>query len=147
MIKNLSEKPIAELQTEQAQQWEELAKVYTAETGVQVTVLTAASGTYEQTLASEIVKKNAPTLFQVNGPKTLATWKDYCADLTCTELYKNVKSDDFVLKQGDAVVGIAYRTGHFNTNSLIVADGYEITAADREALRAGGILISDAVEM
>jgi coenzyme F420-reducing hydrogenase beta subunit len=48
---------------------------------------------------------------------------------------------------GDAVVGIAYRTGHFNTNSLIVADGYEITAADREALRAGGILISDAVEM
>lgn len=49
--------------------------------------------------------------------------------------------------EGDAVVGIAYRTGHFNTNSLIVADGYEITAADREALRAGGILISDAVEM
>lgn len=48
---------------------------------------------------------------------------------------------------GDAVVGIAYRTGHFNTNSLIVADGYEITAADREALRVAGILISDAVEM
>jgi hypothetical protein len=48
---------------------------------------------------------------------------------------------------GDAVVGIAYRAGHFNTNSLIVADGYEITAADREALRIAGILISDAVEM
>lgn len=48
---------------------------------------------------------------------------------------------------GDAVVGIAYRTGHFNTNSLIVADGYEITAADREALRGAGILLSDAVEM
>ena len=93
---------------EQAQQWEDLAKAYTAETGVQVTVLTAASGTYEQTLASEIVKKNAPTLFQVNGPKTLAAWKDYCADLSGTQLYKNVKSDDFVLKQGDAVVGIAY---------------------------------------
>ena len=49
--------------------------------------------------------------------------------------------------EGDAVVGIAYRTGHFNTNSLIVADGYEITTADKEALRVAGILISDAVEM
>ena len=93
---------------EQAQQWEDLAKVYTAETGVPVTVVTAASGTYEQTLSSEIVKADAPTLFQVNGPKGLATWKEYCADLSATELYKNVKSDDFVLKQGDAVVGIAY---------------------------------------
>lgn len=45
----------------------------------------------------------------------------------------------------DAVEAIAYRTGHFNTNSLIVADSYEITAADKEALRVAGILISDAV--
>lgn len=42
---------------------------------------------------------------------------------------------------------IAYRTGHFNANKLIVADGYEITAADKEALRVAGILISDAVEI
>lgn len=46
---------------------------------------------------------------------------------------------------GEAVEAIAYRTGHFNTNSLIVAEGYEITAADKEALRVAGILISDAV--
>lgn len=48
---------------------------------------------------------------------------------------------------GEAVTGIAYRTGHFNANTLIVADGYEITAADKEALREVGILISDAVEL
>lgn len=47
---------------------------------------------------------------------------------------------------GDAVEAVAYRTGHFNANMLIVADGYEITAADKEALRSAGILISDAVE-
>ena len=47
----------------------------------------------------------------------------------------------------EGVLGIAYRTGHFNTNALIVADGYEITAADKEALRVAGILISDAVEV
>lgn len=48
---------------------------------------------------------------------------------------------------GEAVEAIAYRTGHFNANSLIVAEGYEITAADKEALRVAGILISDAVEI
>lgn len=47
----------------------------------------------------------------------------------------------------EETVAVAYRTGHFNTNSLIVADGYEITKADKEALRVAGILISDAVEV
>lgn len=42
-------------------------------------------------------------------------------------------------------VAIAYRTGHFNSNGLIVADSHTFTAADKEALRSAGILISDAV--
>ena len=46
-----------------------------------------------------------------------------------------------------AVFAVAYRTGHFNANGLKVAEGYEITAADKEALREVGILISDAVEI
>lgn len=46
---------------------------------------------------------------------------------------------------GEAVNAIAYRTGHFNANTLIVAEGYKITAADKEALRGVGILVSDAV--
>ena len=71
---------------EQADQWVELAKQYTEETGVQVDVQTAASNTYEQTLKSEMAKNEAPTLFQVNGPVGLATWKDYCADLKDTEM-------------------------------------------------------------
>ena len=56
-----------------------------------------------------------------------------------------VLADTVDTGEGDAVVATAYRTGHFNTNGLIVADGYEITAADKEALRVAGILISDAV--
>ncbi len=63
---------------EQAADWEELAATYTAETGVEVVVQTAASGTYESTLKSEMAKSEAPTMFQVNGPVELATWKDYC---------------------------------------------------------------------
>ena len=63
---------------EQDGDWQELAKLYTQETGVEVKVQTAASGQYETTLMSEIAKTDAPTLFQVNGPVGLANWKDYC---------------------------------------------------------------------
>lgn len=41
---------------------------------------------------------------------------------------------------------LAYRTGHFATNKLIVKDEYTMTAADKEALRDVGILLSDAME-
>ena len=93
---------------EQADQWVELANQYTGETGVQVDVQTAASGTYESQLKSEMAKDEAPTLFQVNGPVGLATWKDYCYDLSGSDVYKDVQSDDYVLKDGDQVLGIAY---------------------------------------
>ena len=122
---------------EQADDWVELAEQYTEETGVPVTVETAASGTYEQTLKSEMAKKDAPTLFQVNGPVGLASWKDYCYDLKDSELYKQVKSDDFVLKDGDAVDGIAYVIETYgiiyNTtlmNEYCQTDGAVVSSAD-----------------
>lgn len=49
---------------EAADQWAALAKEYAKEKGVDVKVQTAASGTYEQTLKSEIAKTEAPTLFR-----------------------------------------------------------------------------------
>ena len=58
-----------------------------------------------------------------------------------------VLAEDAEVGTDEAVPGIAYRTGHFNTNRLIVAEGYTITAADREALRGAGILTSEAVEI
>lgn len=94
---------------EQGDQWVELAKAYTDETGVEVTVVTAASGEYESTLKSEIAKTEAPTLFQVNGPVGLASWQDYCYDLKDSAIYKNLKSDDFALVNEDgSVSGVAY---------------------------------------
>lgn len=94
---------------EQAEQWEDLAEAYTDETGVEVSVVTAAAGTYESTLKSEMAKTEVPTLFQVNGPVGLATWKDYCYDLKDTEVYKNLKSDEFALINEDgSVPGVAY---------------------------------------
>ena len=89
-------------------QWQELAELYTKETGVEVTVLTAASGNYETTLKSEMAKTAAPTLFQVNGPVGLASWKDYCYDLTGSKVAGELTSDDFALMDGDKMAGIGY---------------------------------------
>lgn len=94
---------------EQEEQWKEIAQKYTDETGVEVKVVTAASGKYEQTLKSEITKSDAPTLFQINGPVGYQSWKDYCADLTDTELNKHLLNEDLSIKGDDGkVYGIPY---------------------------------------
>lgn len=93
---------------EQEEQWKKIAQDYEKETGVKVKVVTAASGTYEQTLKSEIAKEDAPTLFQINGPVGYKSWKDYCLDLKDTELYKHLLNEDMAVKDGDGVYGIPY---------------------------------------
>ena len=90
------------------EQWQELAKEYTDETGVPVTVVTAAANQYETTLKSEMGKSEAPTLFQVNGPVGLANCKDYCADLSSSEIYNQLTSKDYALEEDGKVYGIAY---------------------------------------
>ena len=114
---------------EQDQQWQDLAKAYTEETGVPVTVVTAASGNYETTLMSEMGKSGAPTLFQVNGPVGLANWKDYCYDLSGSDIYGQLTSDNYALKEGDTVYGIAYvieSYGLITNKTLLEKAGYTI---------------------
>ncbi|MBQ3692202.1 MAG: ABC transporter substrate-binding protein [Clostridia bacterium] len=122
---------------EQADAWKALAKTYTEKTGVQVTVETAASGTYESKLKAEMAKENAPTLFQVNGPVELAAWTDYCYNLKETDLYSNLKSDDFALIDGDQVKGIAYVIETYGIiynktllNDYIATDGAVVSSVD-----------------
>ena len=93
---------------EAADQWVALAKKYTDKTGVQVKVQTAASGTYQQTLKSELAKSDAPTIFQVNGQVDYQNWKGYTADLKDTGIYNELNNKDIALKDGDKVVGIPY---------------------------------------
>ncbi len=135
---------------EQDAQWQALAKTYTEKTGVPVTVVTAASGTYETTLMSEIEKSEPPTLFQVNGPVGLANWTDYCYDLAGTELVKHLTSDAFALKSGEEVKGVAYvieTYGIIANTKLLEKAGYkaeditnfaqlEKVAADLQARKA-----------
>ncbi|MGV9194501.1 ABC transporter substrate-binding protein [Microbacterium sp. MC2] len=94
---------------EQAEDWVALAEAYTDETGVAVDVQTAASGTYETTLKSEMAKSDAPTLFQVNGPVGLANWKDYVADLSDTAIYEHLNDQSVALTgDDDEVLAVPY---------------------------------------
>lgn len=52
--------------------------------------------------------KEAPTLFQINGPRGLASWKDYCADLSDTELYKHLTDKSLAVTSNGKVYGIPY---------------------------------------
>lgn len=89
--------------------WQALAAKYTESTGVPVKVITAASGTYEQTLKSEIAKTDAPTLFQINGPVGYQAWKDYCLDLSGTKLYSWLLDQSLAVTGEDGgVYGIPY---------------------------------------
>lgn len=89
--------------------YKEIADEYEKETGVKVVVETAANNEYESTLTAKMSTKNAPTLFQINGPKGLANWKDYCADLSDSELYKHLKDKSLAVTSSDGkVYGIPY---------------------------------------
>ena len=93
---------------ESASIYKELAKAYEEETGVRVIVDTAANNEYESTLTSKMSTDEAPTLFQINGPRGYANWKDYCADLSDTELYKHLTDKSLAVTSGGKVYGIPY---------------------------------------
>jgi raffinose/stachyose/melibiose transport system substrate-binding protein len=93
---------------EVAELYQKIADAYKTETGVTLKVVTAAAGTYEQTLKSEIAKTDAPVLFQINGPVGYQAWKDYTADLKDTELYKHLSDKSMAVKDGEGVYGIPY---------------------------------------
>ncbi|WP_455714741.1 ABC transporter substrate-binding protein [Anaerosporobacter sp.] len=91
-----------------AEVYEKIAKDYEAETGIKVKVNTAASGTYETTLKSEIAKKDAPTIFQINGPVGYQNWKDYCADMKDSDLYSHLTDKSLAVTEGEGVYGVPY---------------------------------------
>lgn len=93
---------------EVANVYDEIAKAYEQEKGVKVIVETAASGNYEQTLTAKMGTDEAPTLFQINGPKGYTNWKNYCADLSDTELYKHLTDKKLAVTVDGKVYGIPY---------------------------------------
>ncbi len=86
-----------------------LAAKYTEETGVQVKVVTAASGTYSQTLTSEMDKSAPPTLFVIGNQQGVKEWKDYALDLTDTAIANELNTDAYNLyDETGKLVSIGY---------------------------------------
>ena len=95
---------------ESSEVYQEIAQKYEQETGVSVKVVTAAANTYEQTLKSEIAKRGAPTIFQVNGPIGYESWKDYCLNIEGTDFAKLLSDDTLAIrgKDGNGIYAIPY---------------------------------------
>ena len=108
-----------------------IAKTYEKENGVKVKVVTAASGNYNSTLTSEMGKSAAPTLFVVGNQAAVKTWDDYFIDLKDTDVYKELSTDAFNLKDENgkvASMGYCYESyGIIVNKKLLKKAGYEIT--------------------
>ena len=87
--------------------WQKLASDYEAETGVEVTVLTAADGQYNTTLQSEMAKESAPTIFNVGNSSAAQTWDEYTYDLKDTELYNHLTDKSLVVTYNGKTAAIA----------------------------------------
>ena len=111
--------------------WQELAALYTEQTGVPVKVVTAASGEYSSTLTAEMDKSDMPTLFQCGNQAGLDTWGDYCYDLTDSAVYKEMTTDDFNLfgENGEVYcIGYCYEAFGIIVNTALLAEaGYELS--------------------
>ena len=91
--------------------WQTLAAAYTAETGVPVKVVTAASGQYDTTLTAEMDKDTAPTMFQVGNLGAVNSYGEFCYNLEGTDVYNQMTTHDFDLKNADGeTVSIGYLT-------------------------------------
>lgn len=110
---------------------QKVAKTYQKEKGVKVKVVTAASGNYNSTLTSEMGKSAAPTLFVVGNQAAVKTWDDYCLDLKDTDVYKELSTDSFNLKDDKgkvASIGYCYESyGLIVNKKLLKKAGYEVS--------------------
>ena len=109
---------------------QQIAQQYTAETGVPVKVVTAASGTYQQTLSAEMTKSEAPTLFVIGNREALGNWDEYALDLTGTAVAGELTTNDFNLYNDEGALkamGYCYESFGIITNvDLLEKAGHSI---------------------
>ena len=111
--------------------WQELAKKYTEQTGVEVKVVTAASGDYDKTLLAQLDTDAPPTMFQVGNVGAVNTYGEFCYNLEGTDVYNEMTTYDFNLKndKGETVsIGYCYEAyGIIVNTELLKKAGYELT--------------------
>ena len=88
---------------------QEVAKMYTDKTGIEVKVVTAASGSYNQTLIAEMDKSEAPTMFVIGNQAAVKEWGDYAVDLKDSAIAKELNTDAYNLyDENGKLVSIGY---------------------------------------
>ena len=106
----------------------EIAALYTEKTGVPVEIVTAASGTYEETLTAQMDKADAPTMFVAGNAAAVKSWGDYCLDLTDTAIAKELSTDAYMLYDEDGKlcsIGYCYECyGIIVNTALLEQAGY-----------------------
>ncbi len=109
---------------------QEVAAAYTAETGVPVKVVTAASGTYNETLTAEMDKSNPPTLFVVGNQGAVDSWGEFCLDLRGTPIEAELSTDAYNLYDKDGKlcsIGYTYECfGIIVNKALLAKAGYSV---------------------
>ena len=86
-----------------------LAKTYTEKTGVPVKIVTAASGTYSQTLTAEMDKSTPPTMFVIGNQAGVKDWADYALDLTGAPIANELNTGAYNLyDESGKLVSIGY---------------------------------------
>ena len=118
-----------------------IAALYTSKTGVPVKVVTAASGTYNDTLTSEMDKDEAPTMFVVGNSAAVNTWGEFCYDLTGTDVFNELNTDAYILKDAAGKVcsiGYCYECYGIMVNKALLAEaGYAVEdITNYDALKA-----------
>ena len=109
---------------------QKVAAMYTEKTGVPVTVVTAASGTYNETLTAEMDKSAPPTLFVVGNQAAVETWGDYCYNLSGTDIANQLNTDAYNLYDADGKlcsIGYCYECyGIIVNEDLLEKAGYTL---------------------
>ena len=104
-----------------------LAADYTAKTGVEVKVVTAASGTYSDTLNANIADV---TIYNIGNMAGLADWDEYALDLTDTAIAAELATNDFNLynEAGELkAIGNCYESfGIIVNTALLETAGYTL---------------------
>ena len=110
---------------------QKLAEQYTKETGVTVKVVTAASGTYMDTLEAQLNKRYCPTLFVCNNEQGLENLGSYPYDLSNTAVAGCLENTEYTLRgENGELYGLGYcfeAYGIITNKKLLGEAGYDIS--------------------
>lgn len=82
----------------------------------------------------------------IYGKTAVADGEDGDTQEATSAVPSYILTEDVDASGDEAVTAVAYRSGNFNPNAVIVGEGYTLTAADKDALRKYDIVFTNMME-